>query len=178
MIDLHEAAFPDDADAVRAIFREYAASLGVDLGFQNFEEELAGLPGKYAAPAGCVLLAYDGSRQTGDKADDKADDKAGLELGCVAMRALDANTCEMKRLYVRPSARGRGLGRQLAEAICTAAAQAGYHFIRLDTLPTMNDAQGLYDAMGFRQIAAYVFNPVAGTKYMELDLASWLRNRR
>jgi ribosomal protein S18 acetylase RimI-like enzyme len=166
MIELHEATFPDDVDAVRAIFREYAASLGIDLGFQNFEEELAGLPGKYAAPAGRVLLAYDGSR------------KLGREAGCVAMRALDDGACEMKRLYVRPSARGRGLGRLLSQAICSAAVETGYLCIRLDTLPTMNDAQGLYAAMGFELIPAYVFNPVAGTKYMELDLVSWQRGGR
>jgi GNAT superfamily N-acetyltransferase len=157
MVTIQEAAFPEQVEAVRAIFREYAQSLGVDLGFQNFEEELAGLPGKYSAPAGRVLLARQQER----------------EIGCVAMRPIDSAVCEMKRLYVRAQGRGLGLGRRLAESICRIAKDAGYRQIRLDTLPTMIGAQALYADMGFRPIPSYVFNPVAGTKYLELDLTAW-----
>jgi ribosomal protein S18 acetylase RimI-like enzyme len=144
-------------DAVRGIFREYATGLGVDLAFQDFERELEELPGKYSRPRGCVLLA-------------RAD---GRVIGCIAMRPVDETVCEMKRLYVRPEARGLRLGRRLADSICAAAREAGYARIRLDTLPTMARAQEMYVSMGFRPIPAYVFNPVQGTKYMELDLKAW-----
>lgn len=154
MIDIRPAGFPHDADAVRALFREYADSLGIDLGFQGFEAELAALPGKYAPPGGRLLLAW-------------RDDEA---VGCAALRPIDAQTCEMKRLYVRPAARGERLGRRLAERICEEARQAGYARIRLDTLPSMAPAQQLYRALGFRPIEPYVYNPVAGARFMELDL--------
>ena len=161
MVTLREAVFPEQAEAVRAIFREYAERLGVDLCFQNFDEELATLPGKYSAPAGRVLLACD----------------QGREIGCVAMRPIDSAVCEMKRLYVRPQGRGLGLGRRLAESICQIANEAGYQRIRLDTLPTMAEAQGLYADMGFRPIPSYVFNPISGTQYLELDLVAWQSSR-
>jgi ribosomal protein S18 acetylase RimI-like enzyme len=154
MIDIRPAAFPEDADEVRSLFREYAQSLGVDLGFQDFEAELAGLPGKYAAPAGRLLLAWSGSDA----------------LGCVALRPLHGAACEMKRLYVRPQARGVQLGLQLAQRICQEARQAGYSRICLDTLPTMAAAQRLYRALGFVPIEPYVFNPIAGTKFLALEL--------
>jgi ribosomal protein S18 acetylase RimI-like enzyme len=148
-------AFPRDGGTVRALFREYAESLGVDLGFQGFEQEVAALPGKYAEPAGRILLAWRGEQA----------------LGCVAMRPLQAaGDCEMKRLYLRPAARGEQLGRKLAGAICAAAREAGYRRICLDTLPTMGAAQGLYASLGFVPIAPYVFNPIEGTKYLALTL--------
>lgn len=145
----------DDLDAVRALFREYVESLGVDLGFQQFDEELAGLPGRYAAPDGALLLA-------------RIDD---VPVGCVAVRALDApDIAELKRLYVRPSGRGHGLGRTLTLAAIAAARDAGFSRLRLDTLPAMREAQRLYEALGFIEIAAYRYNPIVGTKYLELDL--------
>ncbi len=157
MAQIFAARFPDDLAVIREIFREYADSLGVDLCFQNFEEELATLPGKYSAPTGRVLLAW----------------QQGTAVGCVALRPMGEGACEMKRLYVRPEGRGLGLGRRLAEAICVAARDAGYQRIRLDTLATMTAAQDIYLAMGFKPIPAYVFNPIEGTRYLELDLAGW-----
>lgn len=152
-----EAVFPHQAEPVREIFREYAASLDIDLCFQDFAAELAGLPGKYASPQGCVLLA----------------DDAGRIRGCVAMRPLEAGICEMKRLYVSPAARGVALGRRLAEAICARAVAAGHRRMRLDTLETMTAARALYAAMGFEPIPAYVFNPLPGACYLEIDLGAW-----
>lgn len=157
MAQISEARFPDDLAVVREIFREYADSLDIDLAFQNFENELAALPGKYSMPDGRVLLAR----------------VQGRVVGCVAMRPMGKGVCEMKRLFVHPHGRGQGLGRRLAEAICAAAKAAGYRRIRLDTLPTMSPAQDIYLAMGFKPIPAYVFNPIEGTKYLELDLADW-----
>ena len=154
MVEIYPARFPDQLDVVRAIFREYADSLGVDLSFQNFESELAELPGKFAAPRGRVLLARNN----------------GNVVGCVAMRPLDELTCEMKRLYIRPSGRGQQIGRQLAIRICQIAREAGYTRIRLDTLPDMQAAQRLYASLGFEPIPAYVFNPIVGTIFMERDL--------
>jgi ribosomal protein S18 acetylase RimI-like enzyme len=154
MVVIRPARFPQDLESVRAIFREYADSLGFDLCFQGFESELAGLPGKYAEPQGRVLLAEDD----------------GQIAGCVAMRPLDDSACEMKRLYVRPAGRGRHLGRRLATAICGQAKEAGYQRMRLDTLASMHAAQALYRSLGFRPIAAYVFNPLEGATYMELEL--------
>jgi ribosomal protein S18 acetylase RimI-like enzyme len=147
---IQDAHFPDDVDIVRTLLREYAAALPVDLDFQDFEAEVATLPGKYARPRGRLLLARDGDRV----------------LGCIGMRALNGTDCEMKRLYVRPDARGLQLGRQLVERLCEEARNAGYTRMFLDTLPTMEAAQRLYAQLGFEETQAYVFNPVAGTKYM------------
>lgn len=138
----------------RTLLLEYAESLNVDLAFQNFDRELAEFPANYLPPAGSLLLA---SRDEG-------------LAGSVAMRRLDKEICEMKRLYVRPAYRDCGVGRALADAIIDAAKRAGYRRMRLDTLPGMGDAQRLYGILGFREIAAYYENPIAGTKYMELDL--------
>ncbi|CAN5542250.1 GNAT family N-acetyltransferase [soil metagenome] len=154
MIEIRPAQFPLELDAVRGIFREYAESLGVDLAFQGFEAEMAALPGKYATPGGRLLLAWRGTDL----------------LACVAMRPLEGVDCEMKRLYVRPQARGERLGRLLAERICSEARQAGYARICLDTLPTMASAQRLYRSLGFEAIAPYVYNPIEGTQYLALDL--------
>ena len=154
MTIIREARFPNELALVRAIFTEYAASLPVDLSFQDFSAELAGLPGKYAAPLGRVLLAFDD----------------GQLIACGAMRPIDHATAEMKRLYVRPAGRGQQLGRRLAEKICTIAREAGYARICLDTLPHMASAQRLYASLGFEAIPAHVFNPIAGTQFLQLDL--------
>ena len=159
MIHLHTARFPEQLEVVRTIFREYAQSLGIDLGFQQFDDELASLPGKFAAPRGRVLLA----------SNDAAGDADSI-VGCVAMRPIDDTTCEMKRLYVRPAGRGLHVGRQLATRICATAQQAGYRRMRLDTLPTMHAALGLYASLGFEPIDAYVFNPIPGAIFLECDL--------
>ena len=143
------ATTPEQIGTVAALFREYASSLGVDLSFQHFEEELASLPGDYAPPRGRLLLASE---------------------GCVALRPLDGDICEMKRLYVRPSARGTGLGRALIERAIDEARAIGYRAMRLDTLPAMHAAKSLYRELGFREIEPYRFNPVEGTKYFELNL--------
>jgi putative acetyltransferase len=139
-----------------ALFREYASSLGVDLSFQGFDRELASLPGAYAPPNGRLLLLFVGD--------------ALRPAGCVALRRLDNATCEMKRLFVRPELRGCGAGRKLTEAAIEAAREIGYRAMRLDTLPQMAAAQALYRSLGFREIPAYCFNPVPGTRYFELAL--------
>lgn len=142
----------EDLAATIALFRAYAASLGVDLAYQDFEGELAALPGKYAPPEGALLLAC------------RLD---GTPLGCVAMRPMaPAGCCEMKRLYVAPEARGLGLGKALVEAVVEAAQRAGYRELWLDTLPDMLDAQALYARLGFTLIAPYYDTPIAGTVFM------------
>ena len=145
-------------EEVRAIFREYAAGLGVDLCFQNFEEELAQLPGDYAAPHGALFLA----RVDGELA------------GCCALRPLEdtdyPNACEMKRLYVRKAFRGFGLGRQLAERALDAARQAGYASVLLDTLDDMEAARELYTSLGFEEIPPYYYNPIPGAHYLRVTL--------
>ena len=154
MLDIRAAAVPHDLPVVRTLFREYVDGLGVDLSFQDVEAELAGLPGRYAAPSGRLLLAW-----RGDEA-----------IGCVALRALDGGDCEMKRLYVRPQGRGLKLGRALAERIVAEARAADYARIRLDTLPSMGTAQALYGALGFVPTEPYGFNPIPGTRFLALDL--------
>ena len=154
MTEIYAARFPEHLEVVRTIFREYAESLNIDLSFQDFEAELAGLPGKFAAPRGRILLA----------------ESDGQIIGCIAVRPLDDTICEMKRLYIRPSGRGQQLGKQLAVRICHIAQDAGYTFIRLDTLSTRLAARQLYTSLGFKEISAYVFNPIEGAIFMERDL--------
>lgn len=149
-----EPGGPDGLAVVRQLFEEYAASLEVDLAFQGFEDEVAGLPGAYVRPAGGLFLGFDGEVPT----------------GCVAFRPLEPGVSEMKRLYVRPTARGAGWGRRLAGHVIEHAQAAGYRHMRLDTLPSMRAALGIYLAMGFREIPPYRHNPVAGTRFLELDL--------
>ena len=150
---IRTVTFPDEMETVRLLFREYADSLGFDLGFQNFEQELAGLPGPYAPPSGCLLLA-----ELGDE-----------PAGCVALKEQAAGVCEMKRLYVRGRHRGTGLGRTLVEQVIREAKRLGYRAIRLDTVPSvMETAVALYRSLGFRDIPAYCFNPVPGALFLEL----------
>lgn len=150
------ATTADDLRAVADLFQGYAASLPVDLGYQDFAAELAGLPGKYAVPGGALLLARD---------------EKGSALGCVALRPLDGGgLCEMKRLFLAPEARGMGLGRALAEAIVAAARDRGYRELRLDTLPSMATAIALYQALGFERIGPYYAPTPPGTVFMALTL--------
>jgi ribosomal protein S18 acetylase RimI-like enzyme len=154
MMELAQAETPEQIEEVRRMLREYEASLGVSLCFQGFEKELAALPGEYAPPGGRLLLALD----------------AGQAVGCVGLRGLDDETCEMKRLYLRPRFRGRGAGRLLAMAIIGEARKIGYKKMRLDTLPSMREAIALYESLGFKRIEPYYGNPVAGAVFMQLKL--------
>jgi GNAT superfamily N-acetyltransferase len=148
-------ALPAQIPQVRELFLEYAASLGFSLCFQNFDQELAALPGDYAPPKGRLLLAEYESQLA----------------GCIALHQLDPAICEMKRLYLRPQFRGKGLGRFLAERIVAEARQIGYRRMRLDTVePVMKDAVAMYRKLGFKEIAPYCSNPITGALYMELDL--------
>lgn len=150
------SATADDLEQVRVLFREYAASLGFDLYFKGFAEELTGLPGRYAPPSGCLLLAEVG----------------GQPAGCVALKKLADGVCEMKRRFVRQRHRGVGLGRVLAERIIGEARRIGYDAVRLDTVPSvMAGAVPLYRSLGFVEIPAYCHNPVPGAMCMELVLA-------
>jgi putative acetyltransferase len=145
----------DQIDRARALFKEYAAGLGIDLCFQHFDKELALLPGDYVPPTGRLFLAME-------------EDTA---VGCVALRRIADDTCEMKRLYVRPEFRGTGLGRTLTQTIIQAAREIGYGRMRLDTLPgKMDRAIAMYRSLGFKEIESYYDNPVEGATFMELSL--------
>lgn len=143
-----------DVVLLRKLFTDYASELRLDLSFQHFDQELEGLPGDYSPPRGELLLAVAGDHP----------------VGCVAMRPLAPRLCEMKRLYVRPSFRGKGIGKLLVEAIIAAARKAGYCTMRLDTLSSMKAARSLYKVFGFKPIHPYCHNPLEGAEFMELDL--------
>ena len=150
-----QAKSPEDIEQARKLFEEYAAWLDLSLCFQNFDKEVAALPGDYTPPSGRLLLAY-------------VDDRLA---GCVALRDLRDGTCEMKRLYLRPNVRGKGYGRELAQAIIDEARQIGYQRMCLDTLPgRMDQALALYRSLGFKEIPPYYNNPVPGATFMELLL--------
>ena len=154
-MNLIQAATEAEIQMARELFEEYAVGIGISLCFQNFNQELAGLPGKYAEPDGRLLLAY-------------SDDRLA---GCIALRKLDSSSCEMKRLFLRNDFRGQGLGRALVQAIIDEAKGIGYERIRLDTLPgRMDSAISLYRRFGFQEIAPYYDNPVEGALFMELML--------
>lgn len=152
---LTDAAFPADTGTVQQLFRAYADWLGVDLNFQDFEAELAALPGGYAPPSGALLLLRD---------------ETGRALGCVAMRDLGGGDCEMKRMYLDAAARGSGQGRALAQAIIARARAAGHRRMVLDSLERLDSALRLYDSLGFQKIAPYYDNPLPGVVYRGLDL--------
>ena len=154
MSEIYTARLPDEIAVIKELFQEYADSLNFDLDFQDFREELETLPGKYSAPKGSVLIA----KENGETA------------GCVAVRPLAPEVCEMKRLFVRPAHRGKNIGRELAVAIIEEARRLGYKAMRLDTVEAMKEASALYRALGFQQIDAYYYNPLAGAMYFELKL--------
>lgn len=153
-IKIIPAATDVQFNEIRTLFREYATQLSVDLDFQGFPEELATLPGHYAPPLGALFLAMDGESVA----------------GCVAMKSLGHGVCEMKRLYVRPKFRKKGIGRMLAGEVVRHALQLGYHRIRLDTLASLIEAMDLYRSMGFKEIPPYYDNPLSGVVYWELRL--------
>ncbi|MFZ0277428.1 MAG: GNAT family N-acetyltransferase [Candidatus Sulfotelmatobacter sp.] len=154
-LSISQAESPAQISQARELFLEYAQSLGFSLCFQNFEKELAELPGDYAPPEGRLLLA----------------ECEGQLAACVALHKLEPRICEMKRLYLRPQFRGKGLGRALAERIIAEARQIGFQRMRLDTVePVMKDAVAMYRKLGFKGIAPYRPNPIAGAMYMELEL--------
>ena len=155
MLIIRLAESSGDIDTLRKLFREYQTLLGVDLCFQGFEAELQGLPGDYAPPGGRLFLASND----------------GVPAGCVALRALAGSRCEMKRLFVRPAARGLGAGRPLVARIIEEARALGYAEMVLDTLPMMAEAQHLYQAFGFRDIPQYCDNPIPGARYLGRSLA-------
>ena len=154
MIQIVAAQKEDHYRRARELFRQYADSLDFDLEFQGFSRELATLPGNYAPPTGCILLAED----------------AGNFVGCVALRPLEENVCEMKRLFVRPDYRRCGIGRMLAVSVIDQARRSGYRKMRLDTVATMKEAKSLYYSLEFRDITAYRYNPHDDPSYMELIL--------
>jgi GNAT superfamily N-acetyltransferase len=155
MTEIRRAVIPGDLMAIKNLFQEYADSLDFELDFQDFREELEALPGKYAPPWGSILVA-------------KED---GETVGCVAVRPLGEEICEMKRLYVKEAHRGRKLGRELAVAVIEEAKRLGYKAMRLDTVEAMKEASALYLALGFQPIEAYCYNPLPGAMYFELKLA-------
>jgi len=155
VIDFVQASSDDGIEQARGLFREYETWIQTDLCFQSFEQELAGLPGKYAPPEGRLLLAF----------------QDGQLAGCVALRKIGEGVCEMKRLFVRPDFHGKGLGRRLIDQVVKEAREIGYQRMRLDTLPPrMNKAIELYRRIGFKEIDPYYENPVPGALFMELQL--------
>ena len=157
MLRLFQANTQEDIEHARSLFQEYAGGLGISLCFQNFDRELANLPGDYEPPDGRLLLATE-------------DDQLA---GCIALRKLGDGVCEMKRLFIRPAYRGKGLGRVLVAAIIDEARQLGYTHMRLDTIPgRMDQAIALYRSIGFVEIEPYYESPIGDAKYMQLELAT------
>ncbi len=154
MLEFCPADGPEDLEAARRLFVEYAEELGLDLSFQGFDDELAGLPGRYAPPDGRLVLAREDGRA----------------IGCVALRRIGQDVCEMKRLYVRPEYRGTGVGRRLAERIIDEARAAGYRLMKLDTLSSMAAANRLYESLGFVDARPYGDHSIPGTRCMERSL--------
>jgi putative acetyltransferase len=155
MLRIVQAAEPWQVEQARALIQEYTNALGIDLGFQDFEQEMAGFPGAYAPPDGRLLLALDGAEAA----------------GCVGIRRLERDTCEMKRLYIRPAYRSHGLGRRLVEAALEQARAMGYSAMYLDTLPGMDAAIRLYQSFGFHRTAPYYANPIPGALFLKLRLS-------
>lgn len=154
MVRIESAESPELISTARELFVEYSKSIEVDLCFQGFQDELARLPGEYARPAGRLFLAFDGNKA----------------IGCGALRPIDGYACEMKRLYICPVSRGKSAGGAMIDALISAAREIGYRRMRLDTLPLMETAIGMYRALGFKEIPPYRHNPIAGALYFELDL--------
>ncbi|GAA0081534.1 MULTISPECIES: GNAT family N-acetyltransferase [Clostridium] len=154
IIEFKHITEQDMIEEIKQLFLEYVQSLKIDLSFQNFEAEFNSLPGKYGPPYGVLILAL----------------VDGKEAGCIALRNISENICEMKRLYVRDCYRGLGIGKKLITIIIEEASKMNYQHIRLDTLPTMKSAQALYTSLGFYDIEPYVYNPIEGTRFMELRL--------
>lgn len=154
MVHLIKASTEFEYNEAKKLFIEYSELIGIDLSFQNFEEELKHIQQEYGAPEGCLLLAKDDNQF----------------LGCVALRKIDDGICEMKRLFVKPEAKGKGIGKLLATSIIEEGKALGYRKMRLDTLPAMKPAISLYKSLGFYEIEPYTFNPIEGAIYMELDL--------
>lgn len=154
MFSLSLATTEEDIENIKKIFEEYLISLNFDLKFQHFDNEIANLPGDYVYPLGCIVMAL----------------HLRNLIGCVALRKVKNNICEMKRLYVKPRYRKLRIGRTLTEAIILEARKLGYQKMRLDTVPSMKQAQCLYESLGFYDIAPYCYNPIPGTRFMELML--------
>jgi putative acetyltransferase len=154
MIQIIHSHMPEQVGKVRSLFGQYAISMGLNLGFQNFDDELINLPGDYTPPAGALLMAVERS----------------ASIGCVAMRPIDRSICEMKLLFVKPAHRGKGVGRQLMESIVDEAKKAGYLSMRLDAIPTMHEAIRLCQSIGFHEIEPTCWNPIPGALYFEMDL--------
>jgi putative acetyltransferase len=154
MIKIVEANTKKWVEQAKALIQEYAESLEFDLKFQDFDKEMSGFPEQYASPRGCLYIAMDENQP----------------VGCVALRELGDGICEMKRLYVIPDYRGRNIGRLLAETVIQAAGKLGYDRMRLDTIPSMKQANVLYKVLGFKKIASYRFNPIDGATFFELNL--------
>jgi ribosomal protein S18 acetylase RimI-like enzyme len=154
MVKIVEANTKEFVKRVKKLIREYAQSLEFDLEFQDFDKEIEDFPGQYGSPMGCLYIALDENQP----------------IGCVALRDLGQGICEMKRLYVKPLSRGQKVGKLLAETVIKAARDMGYDYMRLDTVPSMKQANLLYNALGFKQIAPYRFNPIEGATFFELNL--------
>ncbi|KAF1346704.1 acyl-CoA N-acyltransferase [Delphinella strobiligena] len=169
LFSIHPATSSHDISAIKVLFTAYTSSLNLDLSFQSYAEELAGLPGKYAAPTGCLLLAHSTTTSSSNDEEKKGEREI---LGCVGLRPLDldAGICEMKRLYVTPAGRGSGVGKALVERVIADASVMGYRQIKLDTLPCMHSAIRVYEQLGFEKGERYYDTPIEGAVFLKLDL--------